>query len=61
MIIFLHIKCMVSLPYIEATIRESMRHETLLPSLIPHTSMADSKFGGYDVPKVEIKSLKNSD
>lgn len=52
---------MVSLPYIEATIRESMRHETLLPSLIPHTSMADSKFGGFDVPKVEIRSLKNSD
>lgn len=41
-----------SLPYVEATIRESLRHETLLPSNVPHTSMAETKFSGYDIPKV---------
>lgn len=42
----------ISLPYVEATIRESFRHETLLPSSVPHFSTNDSKFLGYDVPKV---------
>ncbi|XP_055307164.1 probable cytochrome P450 304a1, partial [Sitodiplosis mosellana] len=43
-----------SLPYIEATIRESLRHETLVPSGLPHTAIADTTFMGYDIPKGTI-------
>ncbi|XP_031625482.1 probable cytochrome P450 304a1 [Contarinia nasturtii] len=43
-----------NLPYVEATIRESLRHETLIPSGLPHTAMADTKFRGYDIPKGTI-------
>lgn len=41
-----------SLSYVEATIRESLRHETLVPSGLPHTATADTQFMGYDIPKV---------
>lgn len=41
-----------SLPYTEATLREVMRHETLVPSGLPHTALRDTKFMGYDIPKV---------
>ncbi|XP_055317679.1 probable cytochrome P450 304a1, partial [Sitodiplosis mosellana] len=43
-----------NLPYIEATIRESLRHETLVPSGLPHTAIADTTFMGYDIPKGTI-------
>lgn len=48
-----------SLPYIEATIRESMRYDTLVPSGLPHTATADTKFMGYDIPKVNHKNWFN--
>lgn len=41
-----------SLPYMEATLRESMRHETLIPNGLPHSALVDTKFMGYDIPKV---------
>ncbi|GAB0087450.1 Cytochrome P450 [Sergentomyia squamirostris] len=41
----------INLPYVEATVREIMRFETLVPSSIPHKAMVDSKLLGYDVPK----------
>lgn len=42
----------INLPYTEATIREVMRYHTLIPSGITHTSMEDTQFMGYDIPKV---------
>lgn len=47
-----------SLPYVEATIRESLRHETLVPSGLPHTATADTTFMGYNIPKVWTCSLE---
>jgi len=41
----------INLSYTEATIREVMRWHTLIPSGITHTSMEDTKFWGYDIPK----------
>lgn len=41
-----------SLPYVEATIRESIRHEILNPSGLPHTALTDTNLMGYDIPKV---------
>lgn len=45
---------MRSLPYTEASIREIMRYETLVPSGLPHRALEDTTFMGYDIPKVEI-------
>lgn len=42
------------LPYLEATIRESMRRVTLAPLSIPHFSTEDTYFQGYFVPKSTI-------
>lgn len=41
----------INLPYTEASIREIMRLETLVPSSIPHRTLRDTKIGGYDIPK----------
>ncbi|GAB0087452.1 Cytochrome P450 [Sergentomyia squamirostris] len=41
----------INLPYVEATIREIMRFETLIPSSITHKAIVDSKLMGYDIPK----------
>ncbi|XP_055697775.1 probable cytochrome P450 304a1 [Phlebotomus papatasi] len=41
----------INLPYVEATIREIMRLETLVPSAIPHKAVVDTKLLGYDVPE----------
>lgn len=43
-----------SLPYIEATIRESMRFEPLAPDGVPHQALADTEFRGYTIPKVNV-------
>lgn len=37
--------------YTEATLREIMRFETLVPSSVPHRAMRDSTLAGYYVPK----------
>lgn len=48
-------KCIVySLIYTEATVRESLRKETLVPLGIVHRTMEDTKFRGYDIPKVIV-------
>lgn len=54
-----------SLPYTEATIRESMRFDTLVPSSVAHRSVVDTKIGKYDIPKdtavfASLFSLHNS-
>lgn len=43
------------LPYTEASIREAMRYMTLTPSGVPHLCTEDTKFMGYDIPKVRNK------
>lgn len=40
-----------NLHYTEASIREILRLETLVPSSIVHNSMEDTKLMGYNVPK----------
>ena len=41
-----------SLPYTEATLRETMRFDTLVPSSVPHKALVDTHYMGYDIPKV---------
>ncbi|XP_034485747.1 probable cytochrome P450 304a1 [Drosophila innubila] len=43
-----------SMPYTEATIRENLRIETLVPSDIPHKAMVDTELLGYSIPKGTI-------
>jgi hypothetical protein len=40
-----------NLAYTEATVREILRHETLVPSSIPHRALVATEFLGYQVPK----------
>lgn len=42
------------MPYVEATLRETMRHMTLVPSGLPHVATKDTKLMNYDVPKGTI-------
>lgn len=39
------------MPYTEATLREIMRFETLVPSSVPHRALCDTTLGGYHIPK----------
>ncbi|XP_053685823.1 probable cytochrome P450 304a1 [Sabethes cyaneus] len=41
----------VQLPYTEATLREALRIDTLVPSGIAHVALEDTKLRGYDIPK----------
>lgn len=41
----------VKLPYTEATLREALRIDTLVPSGISHVALEDTKLRGYDIPK----------
>ncbi|XP_062535029.1 probable cytochrome P450 304a1 [Armigeres subalbatus] len=41
----------ISLPYTEATLREALRSDTLVPSGISHVALEDTKLCGYDIPK----------
>ncbi|XP_068086666.1 probable cytochrome P450 304a1 [Anabrus simplex] len=42
------------MPYLEATLRESMRYVTPLPLSVPHLSTEDTYFQGYFIPKYTI-------
>lgn len=46
-----------SLPYVEATVRESMRHRSLAPDGLPHISTEDAELCGYKIPKVRTKEI----
>lgn len=46
-----------SMPYTEASLREIMRFETLVPSGLPHKALVDTDFMGYNIPKVRNYSL----
>ncbi|XP_058811723.1 probable cytochrome P450 304a1 [Topomyia yanbarensis] len=41
----------VQLPYTEATIREALRIDTLVPSGIAHVALENTTLRGYDIPK----------
>lgn len=40
-----------SLPYIEAIVKETLRHQPVLPYGIPHGSIADDEYMGMRIPK----------
>ncbi|CAO1422683.1 unnamed protein product [Diamesa tonsa] len=44
----------MELPFTEATLREIMRFETLVPSSVPHRAMVETQLSGYDIPKDTI-------
>lgn len=48
-----------SMPYVEACIREIMRHETTVPLSVPHRAMIDTNLGGYNIPEVRNNPLVN--
>ncbi|XP_070581549.1 cytochrome P450 1A1-like [Ptychodera flava] len=39
-----------SLPYVDSLIHELLRHATLAPLSVPHATVNDTKFYGYDIP-----------
>ncbi|KAH8318745.1 hypothetical protein KR074_005251 [Drosophila pseudoananassae] len=43
-----------SMPFTEATIREGLRIETLVPSDVPHKALVDTELLGYKIPKDTI-------
>ncbi|EDV93260.1 GH18361 [Drosophila grimshawi] len=43
-----------NMPFTEATIRENLRIETLVPSDVPHKSLVDTELMGYHIPKDTI-------
>lgn len=49
----------VNMPYTEATLRESMRFDTLVPSSVAHRALVNTKLGDYEIQKdtVVIASL----
>jgi cytochrome P450 len=42
------------MPYTEATLRETLRLETLAPSSVPHRAVKDTKLQGFNIPKDTI-------
>lgn len=40
--------------YTEATLREGMRIETIVPSDLPHKALVDTELMGYKIPKVGV-------
>ncbi|CAO1420739.1 unnamed protein product [Diamesa serratosioi] len=44
----------INLPFTEATLREIMRYETLVPSSVPHRALVNTQLNGYDIPKDTI-------
>ena len=40
-----------NLPFLEATILEVLRYSSLVPLLFPHSTTADTKLNGFEIPK----------
>lgn len=51
----------IKLSYIEATLRKSLRIDTLVPSGMPHVALHDTTLRGYDIPKGTLLMLGLTD
>ena len=47
------------LPYLQATVKETLRLRMAIPLLVPHMNLNDGKLAGYDIP-AESKILVNA-
>lgn len=50
---------LVQLPYLEATVKETLRLHTPIPLLVPHMNLEEANLGGYTIPK-ESKVVVNA-
>ncbi|CAG2206620.1 Cytochrome P450 2C29,Cytochrome P450 1B1,Cytochrome P450 2C31,Cytochrome P450 2B4,Cytochrome P450 2F2,Cytochrome P450 2K4,Cytochrome P450 2C13, male-specific,Cytochrome P450 2C7,Steroid 17-alpha-hydroxylase/17,20 lyase,Cytochrome P450 2B1,Cytochrome P450 2C40,Cytochrome P450 2U1,Cytochrome P450 2S1,Cytochrome P450 2C39,Methyl farnesoate epoxidase,Cytochrome P450 2C27,Cytochrome P450 2C37,Cytochrome P450 2J6,Cytochrome P450 2D15,Cytochrome P450 2C11,Cytochrome P450 2A10,Cytochrome P450 2C38,Cytochrome P450 len=53
------IKDRENLSYTEATLHEAMRLGTVVPVGLPHSTMCDTKVGGYDVPQDTVVMINH--
>lgn len=50
---------LLQLPYLQATVKETLRLHTPIPLLVPHMNLEEAKLGGFSIPK-ESKVVVNA-